>query len=951
MEKLSSKFSSINENLIGINSMVEELIPSYVGFGKDIYMMGICGMGGLGKTTLASAIYDEYYDHFEGSSFIANVRERSEKGELHKLQQQLLDEILGRSNTKIYNVQVGVKEIKSSGLHHKKVLLVLDDVNHRDQLEKLAGKDDWFGSGSWIIITTIDELVLKQHRVLKIYKPNGLDDNDALTLFCLKAFNEEQPKEGYMQLTQKVVKYASGLPLALVTLGSFLVGRTVEEWQSAFDSLKNIKGDIHKILKISYDGLEEMWKEIFLDIACFFGWIYKDKVIEVLENCGLNARIGISVLVEKSLLTINGEWLTMHDLLQEMGKKIVCQESGGNLGKQSRLWLNEDLIDVLTNNKGTEAIQAINCRYWFGFQFCDGDFKLEDFSEGFSKMSNLRLLIINSSPNGQRHLTLPNSLRYLRWEGCPFKCLASSHKQRMEFQFVHLELRGCNLEYLCEGVMQSDNLKYMDLSYSKNLIRTPDFSGVPILEVLNLSSCSRLVDIHPSIGQLSRLRYLYLNDCDNLTDLPCMSSVMQSLTVLELSCCCKISSFPKFTGIMKSLSELSLSWTAIEKVEPSSIERLTTLAFLDLSHCTRLECLPGNMDNLTALAFLHLSHCTRLEYLPSNMDNLTALAFLDLSHCTRLEYLPSNMDNLKSLENVNFSQCSKLKSLPRLPSNVRHIEAKGFSFLNWSPEGVKLSIWSQPLSQWLPFDEGGSLVGFTKLFHFLRGLFFHKAVLGGYIIRSWSAVKEGFSINIKLPSNWYNSKWIGFALWASLPQLPRVVEVKDGITARLIAPGGMRRNHSAFGHSTTYINGICLLYLSRKVWFRTVGNDECSQITVIFENRNDNSSSSSFDDNSSSSSFENDNSSYSTEHIWGECGVSLIYKQGVVRVDELNETNAPRFIESFGEVSIYKLTGGDDDVHIVGDDGVRIVDDDDDVHKFRDDVHKFGDDDFDDDDI
>ncbi|XP_030933577.1 disease resistance protein RPP2B-like isoform X2 [Quercus lobata] len=447
----------------------------------------------------------------------------------------------------------------------------------------------------------------------------------------------------------------------------------------------------------------------------------------------------------------------------------------------------------------------------------------------------------------------------------------------MEFQFVHLELRGCNLEYLCEGVM--------------------------------------------------------------------------SLTVLELSCCCKISSFPKFTGIMKSLSELSLSWTAIEKVEPSSIERLTTLAFLDLSHCTRLECLPGNMDNLTALAFLHLSHCTRLEYLPSNMDNLTALAFLDLSHCTRLEYLPSNMDNLKSLENVNFSQCSKLKSLPRLPSNVRHIEAKGFSFLNWSPEGVKLSIWSQPLSQWLPFDEGGSLVGFTKLFHFLRGLFFHKAVLGGYIIRSWSAVKEGFSINIKLPSNWYNSKWIGFALWASLPQLPRVVEVKDGITARLIAPGGMRRNHSAFGHSTTYINGICLLYLSRKVWFRTVGNDECSQITVIFENRNDNSSSSSFDDNSSSSSFENDNSSYSTEHIWGECGVSLIYKQGVVRVDELNETNAPRFIESFGEVSIYKLTGGDDDVHIVGDDGVRIVDDDDDVHKFRDDVHKFGDDDFDDDDI
>ena len=81
--------------------MVAELIPSYLGFGNDIYMMGIRGMGGLGKTTLASAIYYEYRYHFEGFSFIANVRERSEKCELHELQQQLLDkfwrEVIQRS--------------------------------------------------------------------------------------------------------------------------------------------------------------------------------------------------------------------------------------------------------------------------------------------------------------------------------------------------------------------------------------------------------------------------------------------------------------------------------------------------------------------------------------------------------------------------------------------------------------------------------------------------------------------------------------------------------------------------------------------------------------------------------------------------------------------------------------------------------------------------------------
>nr|XP_023900990.1 TMV resistance protein N-like [Quercus suber] len=142
-----------------------------------------------------------------------------------------------------------------------------------------------------------------------------------------------------MQLSQKVVGYASGLPLALVTLGSFLAGRTIGEWQSALDSFKNIKGEIFNILKISYDRLEDMWKEIFLDSACFFRDWKKNHVIQILENCGFNAIIGINVLVEKSLLTMDdnkylggdNEYLAMHDMLVEMGQKIIRFESGGKL--------------------------------------------------------------------------------------------------------------------------------------------------------------------------------------------------------------------------------------------------------------------------------------------------------------------------------------------------------------------------------------------------------------------------------------------------------------------------------------------------------------------------------------------------------------------------------------------------------------------------------------------
>ena len=82
----------------------------------------------------------------------------------------------------------------------------------------------------------------------------------------------------------------------------------------------------------------------------------------------------------------------------------------------------------------------------------EDDFNFEEFSEGFSKMSNLRLLIIDSLivPNDQRHLALPNNLRYFSWSHCPFKCLASNDKQKA---FVQLDLQDSKFEYLWEGVM------------------------------------------------------------------------------------------------------------------------------------------------------------------------------------------------------------------------------------------------------------------------------------------------------------------------------------------------------------------------------------------------------------------------------------------------------------------------------------------------------------------
>ncbi|GLT71272.1 hypothetical protein SLA2020_433050 [Shorea laevis] len=225
---------------VGINSHVEKM-KALLNLGtSDVRIVGINGMGGIRKTTIAKAVYNEIYHEFEGSSFLFNIKEISEQpnGLIH-LQEQLLSDILKTKNWKIGNVDGGINLI-SKRLCHKRVLVVFDDVDHLKQLKSLVGNFELLGPGSRVIATTRNEHVLTELGVNKKYKVEELSVEESLQLFSWHAFKTTHPREDYLKLSIGVVGYVGGLPLAIEVLGSYLSGRSITEWESALEKLQKI---------------------------------------------------------------------------------------------------------------------------------------------------------------------------------------------------------------------------------------------------------------------------------------------------------------------------------------------------------------------------------------------------------------------------------------------------------------------------------------------------------------------------------------------------------------------------------------------------------------------------------------------------------------------------------------------------------------------------------------
>nr|ABI34381.1 Leucine Rich Repeat family protein [Solanum demissum] len=214
------------------------------------------------------------------------------------------------------------------------------------------------------------------------------------------------------------------------------------------------------------------------------------------------------------------------------------------------------------------------------------------------------------------------------------------------------------------------SLRKLDLSLSDSLVQTPDFTGMPNLEYLNLEYCRKLEEVHYSLAYCEKLIELNLNWCTNLGRFPWVN--MKSLESMDLQYCNSLREFPEFAGAMKSELVILSANSGIREL-PSSIQYLTHLTELDLSGMKNLEALPSSIVKLKGLVTLNVSYCSKIKSLPEEIGDLENLEGLDATF-TLISRPPSSVVRLNKLKSLKFLSSSNFID-GRIPEDIGYLSS------------------------------------------------------------------------------------------------------------------------------------------------------------------------------------------------------------------------------------------------------------------------------------
>ncbi|CAN1227689.1 Disease resistance protein L6 [Linum grandiflorum] len=660
---LMSNYMLVTDELIGIESHVEKVTRLLSSDSEGVRIVGIHGMGGIGKTTIAKAVYNGIFGQFDRFWFLEDAREvLSKSNGVVTLQSMLISSIL-RTDYKVKDASEGLRVIKDRVCQHK-VLVVLDNVNDSFEFDKILGKWDEFSSGSRFIVTTRDkrfnernEFLMHDHiRDLGIavireennqhpWKRSRIWSNeDALEMLKDEEGSDQvevlrvNMEEETLELTDEQFKKLTGLRYLEV-----FSGRLTGDFKGVLPNLRWLK--LHNCSSIPSDL--NMKKLVILDMH------------DCPVNDDWNAWTGIQAAQKLKAVSLSfcGALRKAPDLSQCRTLESIhfwnCREMGGelhigNFKSLKLLSLTMTKITKLTGKirmlKNLEEIDAVHLR---------------ELPSGINRLSSLKILTLTL----KEVAILPTSLKKLS--------LSSSQVPNLSelTDLEELSFDRCDQLQLPADIWKLSKLKTLKIWDSSYLITLNGLENLFRLTTLTVENCPMLEKL-PSISKLESLHTVEITSCQVLSEIQDLSDLqnMEQLSIFGCTRLTKVNGFDK----LKLLKSLSLSDCTSMKELPD-LSGLKNLKYLNIDGCTQLVDIKGQivgLEGLELLKKLSMRGCESIEKLPS-LSGLKHVLEIDLSRCRRLTEVVG-IEKLESLKILLMVDCESITKLPDL-SCLKHL--------------------------------------------------------------------------------------------------------------------------------------------------------------------------------------------------------------------------------------------------------------------------------------
>ncbi|KAH6779934.1 hypothetical protein C2S52_011171 [Perilla frutescens var. hirtella] len=274
---LASPSGTGKKLVVGLESDLTQIKALLVSDSSGIQIVPIVGMGGIGKTTLATQVYNDGYivDHFYIRAWVTVSQEYS----LRRVLLALLDsaEILAQNNMSEES-ETTLSEHLYRTLKGRRYLIVMDDMWDIEIWDAMRISFPEDNNGSRVLLTTrLTNVALYANPCSPLHEMHFLSQNDSWKLLCSNVFGEEGCPNELEGIGKKILQICGGLPLTIVVIGGVLskLSRTTNSWRRVADNLSSIltEDEEHgmQILLLSYNHLPHHLRACFLYMGVFIG--------------------------------------------------------------------------------------------------------------------------------------------------------------------------------------------------------------------------------------------------------------------------------------------------------------------------------------------------------------------------------------------------------------------------------------------------------------------------------------------------------------------------------------------------------------------------------------------------------------------------------------------------------------------------------------------------------